>query len=79
LALANYVQANDCGIIVAEISPQAILQAIDQLLANYPTFQQNALAVGSRDFGQEQFIAATLALYNTVSGVEFLSNTAVFP
>lgn len=79
LALADYVKANECGVVVPDVTPQAILQAIDQLLANYPTLQQNALAAGPRDFGQQQFVEAMLALYKTIPGVEILSDTAVTP
>ena len=79
LALADYVAAHDCGVGVTAVSPTAILQAIDQLLANYPTYQRNALTVGPRDFGHQQFIEATLALYKTIPGAALLLKTAIAP
>ena len=66
MALAEYVTTNQCGVVVTAVSPPAIHQALNQLQNQYPTYQQNALAVGARDFGQQQFIDATLALYKTV-------------
>ncbi|WP_420645719.1 glycosyltransferase [Candidatus Leptofilum sp.] len=79
MALADYVAANECGVVVTAVSSQAILQALNQLQSQYATYQQNALAVGRRDFGQQQFIDATLALYKTVVGADFLPGTAVAP
>ena len=66
MALADYVAKNECGVVVTAVSPSAIHHALDQLQQNYTTFQHNAQAVGGRDFGQQQFIDTTLALYKTV-------------
>ena len=66
LALANYVQENQCGVVVTAVTPPAFLHALDQLLANYPHYQQNARGVGSRDFSQAQFMQAYTALYQKI-------------
>ncbi|WP_420629571.1 glycosyltransferase [Candidatus Leptofilum sp.] len=79
MALADYVMEKACGVVVTAVSPPAILQALNQLQNQYATYQQNALAVGKRDFSQQQFIEATLALYKSVVGGDFLPGTAVAP
>jgi len=66
MALADYVAKNECGVVVTAVSTPAIHHALDQLQQNYTIFQYNAQAAGGRDFGQQQFIDATLALYKTV-------------
>ncbi|MCA9898843.1 MAG: glycosyltransferase [Ardenticatenaceae bacterium] len=67
MALADYVAKNECGVVVTAVSPPAIRHALTQLQQNYTRYQQNALALGARDFGQQQFIETTLALYQTVA------------
>ncbi|MEZ4593432.1 MAG: glycosyltransferase [Chloroflexota bacterium] len=67
MALADYVVKNECGVVVTAVSPPAIRHALTKLQQNYTHYQQNALAVGARDFGQQQFIEATLTLYQTVA------------
>ncbi len=66
MALAEYVMANQCGVVVTAVSPPAIHHALNQLQNQYTIYQQKAQAVGARDFGQQQLIDATLALYKKV-------------
>ncbi|MCA9917282.1 MAG: glycosyltransferase [Anaerolineales bacterium] len=67
LALAQYVQENACGVVVTAVSPQQFLAALDQLIAHYDQYQQNAQRIGPRDFGLETFVQAHLALYKSVT------------
>lgn len=67
LALAQYVQENECGVVVTGVSTDEFLAALDQLIANYDHYQQNAQRVGPRDFSLDQFVQAHLTLYDSVT------------
>lgn len=63
LAMANYVAQTGCGVVVEQVTPPAILAALDQLTAHYDDLRRTAATVGPRDFTLEQTITAYQTVY----------------
>lgn len=63
LALSDYVNTEQCGVVIDQINSQAILRGIAQLRANYALYAQNAVTVGQRDFTEAAAWQAAAAIY----------------
>lgn len=66
IPMADYVEQADCGQVVEEVTPGAVLAAVETLAQNYGRLQKAAQAVGSRDFSKEALIASFKSVYQKV-------------
>lgn len=62
IPMADYVEANGCGVVVEKVTPEAILAAIDQLAANY-TAAQKATEPARDDFSMAGMIESYREIY----------------
>ena len=63
IAMSDYVNKENCGVVAAEVTPAAILAALAQLRAGYATYAANAVSVGRRDFTEDAALQAVTAIY----------------
>ncbi|MBI3957869.1 MAG: glycosyltransferase, partial [Chloroflexi bacterium] len=68
IPMADYVMDTGCGEVVEEMTPAAILQAVERLLAEYPRRIEVAQAVGCRDFTQETMMEGYGQIYRALAG-----------
>jgi glycosyltransferase involved in cell wall biosynthesis len=68
IPMADYVIRTGCGEVVEEISPEAILAALERLISRYAVAQRIAHTVGKRDFTKEAMIDSFGAVYRSVLG-----------
>jgi glycosyltransferase involved in cell wall biosynthesis len=66
IPMSDYVEQTSCGKVVQKVSSQSLLEALDQLEADYGACQARALQVGQRDFSQEKLIKAYQQLYASI-------------
>lgn len=66
IPMADYVTQTGCGAVVESVSPEAIGQAVDELVANYEGMVETAVRVGQRDFSQEAMINSYRDVYQAV-------------
>lgn len=66
IPMAEYVRETGCGVVATGVDPRAVIDSIQQLRASYDEYRSRAAAVGSRDFSQEQLVAAYETLYRAV-------------
>lgn len=65
IPMADFVAETGCGAVVAAVTPEAIGQAVDQLVANYGGMVATAVHVGQHDFSQQKMIDAYRTVYQT--------------
>ncbi len=63
IPLAHHVERTGCGQVVEQVSAAAILNALQKLIATYPSAQPAAQLVGQRDFSEQTMIAAFRQIY----------------
>jgi glycosyltransferase involved in cell wall biosynthesis len=68
IPMADYVKRTGCGEIVEAITAEAILTALEQLVARYTDAQQIAQEAGQRDFTKKAMVDSFGALYRSVLG-----------
>lgn len=68
IAMSDYVNTEQCGVVVDEVTPEAILAAVAALRAGYTTYAQRALTVGQRDFTEATALAAAADIYAAARG-----------
>ena len=68
IPMADYVAQTGCGVVVKSVTPQAIEQAVAELVGNYDGFVATAVQVGQRDFTQAAMIDSYRAVYQAVLG-----------
>lgn len=66
IPMADYVAQTGCGVVVEWVTPQAIGQAVDALVANYGEMVETAVQVGQRDFSLEAMIDSYHQVYRAV-------------
>lgn len=66
IPMADYVRQNQCGTVVKEVTPAGILQALAELIREYPHYQRAALQVGQRDFQQQALVESFKQVYDSV-------------
>lgn len=66
IPMADYVAQTGCGVVVEAVTPEAIGQAVDKLVANYEEMVETAVHLGRRDFTLETMIASYRQVYQAV-------------
>ncbi|MFZ1397488.1 MAG: glycosyltransferase [Candidatus Promineifilaceae bacterium] len=65
IPMADTVAETGCGAVVEAVTPQAIGQAVDQLVANYAGMVATAVRLGQQQFSLEKMIDAYRTVYQT--------------
>jgi glycosyltransferase involved in cell wall biosynthesis len=68
IPMADYVEREECGIVIKEVTPSGVLAAIEALVRNYDVLQKSALRVGQRDFSPEKLLTSFQRVYERVLG-----------
>ncbi|MAT96716.1 MAG: hypothetical protein CL608_06190 [Anaerolineaceae bacterium] len=63
IPMADTVARTGCGVVVEAVTPEAIGQAVDELVANYGEMMETAVQVGRRDFSLEAMIDSYHQVY----------------
>jgi glycosyltransferase involved in cell wall biosynthesis len=63
ISMSDYVNSEQCGVVVDAVTADAIHTALAKLRAHYDTYAQNAALVGRRDFTEEAALQAATAIY----------------
>lgn len=63
IPMADFVAETGCGAVVAAVTPEAIGQAVEQLVANYGGMVETAVRLGQRDFSLQTMIDAYRRVY----------------
>jgi glycosyltransferase involved in cell wall biosynthesis len=63
IAMADYVEAQGCGVVVETVTPEAVATALTQLRAGYDAYARAAITVGPRDFTEAAALNAAAAIY----------------
>lgn len=66
IPMADYVKQASCGQVVEQVTPAAILSAIESLGREYETLQASAQHVGQQDFSLQQMITSYSEVYEQV-------------
>jgi glycosyltransferase involved in cell wall biosynthesis len=66
IPMADYVERNGCGTIAENVTPQDISGAIETLIRDYRSYQQNAQHVGASDFTEQKMIDSFKQVYGHV-------------
>jgi len=66
ISMADYVSSTGCGEVVADVTPEAILEAVDRLLNDYAQLVEVAQTVGKRDFTQEAMVDGYGRIYRSL-------------
>ena len=66
IPMADTVAEAGCGVVVEAVTPAAIGQAVDEMVANYEGMVATAVRVGQRDFSLEAMIDSYRAVYQAV-------------
>jgi glycosyltransferase involved in cell wall biosynthesis len=63
IPMAEYVEKSGCGRVVEAVTPSAILDALQKLMADYPRHQATALKNGRHDFSHARMIESYRHIY----------------
>ena len=66
IPMSDYVERTGCGKVVREVTPEAILDALEELKQDYQAAAEAAQQVGQRDFSQQAMLASFQRLYEHV-------------
>lgn len=66
IPMAGYVEKTGCGVVVEQVTSDAIMAAIDVLMSRYDDFQRTSQMVGSRDFSIQRVVEAWGETYERV-------------
>lgn len=66
IPMSEYVQENNCGTVLDDLTPESFDVALEHLRANYNEAAQLAKEVAARDFSTEQMISEVQSLYSEV-------------
>ena len=66
IGMSNYVQQTGCGVVLAQVTPEQIVQAIKQFVAEYEMMQETAVRVGQRDFTLQKMIQSFQKVYEQI-------------
>jgi glycosyltransferase involved in cell wall biosynthesis len=64
IAMADYVEANACGVVVKPYSPEALIGQIDHFRSKYAEFCDQADQLGASDFSPGKMLAGVAAIYH---------------
>lgn len=76
IPMSDYVEAHGCGIVIEEVTPEAITAAVRMLRRDYTELSQAAQSVGARDFEPQAALDAMGAIYAQVRAGTAASNQA---
>ena len=65
IAMSDYVNKEQCGVVVDTVTPEAIIAAVNALRATYSTYVQHAITAGQRDFTEAAALTAASTIYAT--------------
>jgi glycosyltransferase involved in cell wall biosynthesis len=68
IPMADDVAQTGCGAVVGAVTPQAVGQAVEALVANYERMVETAVHVGQRDFSLETMIDSYRMVYRAALG-----------
>ncbi len=63
IAMADYVERHQCGIVVDDVTPEAIATAVERLVRDYAALQRAACAIRGRAFAEQQLLASFEQVY----------------
>jgi glycosyltransferase involved in cell wall biosynthesis len=63
IPMADYIAQTGCGVVVESVTPEAVGQAVDELVGNYGEMVATAVQVGQRDFSLEAMIDSYHQVY----------------
>lgn len=63
IPMADYVNKEECGVVVDAVTPERIQAGVAQLRAGYEAYANAARLVGQRDFTEEAALQAATAIY----------------
>jgi glycogen synthase len=64
--MADTIAQTGCGVVVESVTPEAVGQAVDELVGNYGEMVATAVQVGQRDFSLEAMIDSYHQVYRVV-------------
>jgi glycosyltransferase involved in cell wall biosynthesis len=65
IPMADYVEQEQCGVVVDAVTPTDIVKALAKLRAEYTLYAETATRVGQRDFTEQAALEAATAIYAT--------------
>ncbi len=68
IPMAEYVERVGCGVVVDEVTAEAVLAAVESLRGRYAEAQSSARAAGRRDFTLEGMVDSFRRVYEQVAG-----------
>jgi len=68
IPISTYVEETDVGTVIEDLSPEAILRAIESLRNHYEASQRAAVSHGRTDFSLESMLGSFADVYETVIG-----------
>lgn len=63
IPMSDDVAAHGCGVVVSDVAPNTLANAIRELMLNYPRYQQAAAAYPVQQFSRQRWLDENLALY----------------
>ena len=63
IPMADYVSQKGCGVVLDSLNPDAVCQAVNELMSNYGTYQANAQQVSKEDFAPARMLNRYEELY----------------
>lgn len=66
IPMSDDVAAHGCGVVVPDIAPSTLANAVREMMANYSRYQQAAANYPVQQFSRERWIGENLALYEAL-------------
>ncbi|NCC51032.1 MAG: glycosyltransferase [Spartobacteria bacterium] len=66
IPMADYIRERDCGVVIDQVSLDALLDGIERLQRGYPRYCAQTRGAVQEDFSPRQFIQAYNELYTTI-------------
>jgi glycosyltransferase involved in cell wall biosynthesis len=66
IPMADDVTAHGCGVVIADVTPQAILSAVGALAARYDRLSQAACRIETKEWNRERLLASYRQMYDCV-------------
>ena len=63
IPMSDDMAAQGCGIVVPDVAPATLVNAIQEMMLNYPRYQQAAAAYPVQQFSRQRWLGESLALY----------------
>jgi glycosyltransferase involved in cell wall biosynthesis len=79
LPMAEYVRRHDCGVVLNEVTEDALLAGIDLLQSRYDELASNAFALNTQTFSEDRLIASYREIYDSVQANRSLQPLGTSP